>query len=85
MPQVVYLITETLYSRFKQTFPVKSYPKPYLLVYQFSVMSNVIYFLARLRFIAQDSVMTILRRRYGDVLVKKIQKLLQDLRFSTGF
>ena len=32
-------------------------------------------FLARLRFPAQDSIIKILRRRYGHGLIKKIQKL----------
>ena len=40
----------------------------------FRIITYVFLFLARLRFPAQDSIIKILRRRYGDGLVKKVQK-----------
>ena len=40
----------------------------------FRIIRYVFLFLARLRFQAQDSIIRILRRRYGDDLVKKDQK-----------
>ena len=40
----------------------------------FCIITYVFLFLARLRFPAQDSIITILRRRYGDGLVKKVWK-----------
>ena len=44
------------------------------MVYQLSVSSHVFLFLTRLRFPAQDSIIKILLRRYGDGLVKKVRK-----------
>ena len=40
----------------------------------FRIITYVFLFLARLRFPAQDSIIKILRRRYGDGLVKKVRK-----------
>ena len=40
----------------------------------FRIITNVFLFLARLRFPAQDSIIKNLRRRYGNGLVKKVQK-----------
>ena len=40
----------------------------------FRIITYVFLFLARLRFPAQDSIIKTLRRRYGDGLVKKVQK-----------
>ena len=40
----------------------------------FRIITYVFLFLARLRFPAQDSIIKMLRRRYGDGLVKKVQK-----------
>ena len=40
----------------------------------FRIITYVFLFLAKLRFPAQDSIIKILRRRYGDGLVKKVQK-----------
>ena len=53
------------------------------LVYQHSISSHAFLFLTRLRFPAQDSIIKILRRHYGDGLVKKVQRNLiweQNLR-----
>ena len=51
----------------------------------FCIITYVFLFLARLRFPAQDSIITILRRRYGDGLVEKFdfkyRKALLDLEF----
>ena len=49
------------------------------MVYQRSVSSHMFFlFLTRLRFPAQDSIFKILRRRYCDGLVKKVQKFVQS-------
>ena len=40
----------------------------------YCIITYVFLFLARLRFPAQDSIIKILRRRYGDGLVKKVRK-----------
>ena len=40
----------------------------------FRIITYVFLFLARLRFPAQDSIIKMLRRRYGDGLVKKVRK-----------
>ena len=40
----------------------------------FRIITNAFLFLARLRFPAQDSIIKNLRRRYGNGLVKKVQK-----------
>ena len=40
----------------------------------FHIITYVFLFLARLRFPTQDSIIKILRRRYGDGLVKKVRK-----------
>ena len=43
--------------------------------YQLFVSSHMFFlFLARLRFPAQDSIIKVLRRRYGDGLVRKVRK-----------
>ena len=41
----------------------------------FRIITYVFLFLGRLRLPAQDSIIKILRRRYGDCLVKKVRKL----------
>ena len=41
----------------------------------FRIITYMFLFLARLRFPAQDSIIKVLRRRYGDGLVKKVWKL----------
>ena len=41
----------------------------------FHIITYVFLFLKRLRFLAQDSIIKILQRRYGDGLVKKVWKL----------
>ena len=40
----------------------------------FHIITYAFLFLARLRFPAQDSIIKILRRRYGDGLIKKVWK-----------
>ena len=40
----------------------------------FPIITYIFLFPARLRFPAQDSIVKILRRRYGYVLVKKVRK-----------
>ena len=41
----------------------------------FHIITYMFLFLARLRLPAQDSIIKVLRRRYGDGLVKKVRKL----------
>ena len=44
------------------------------MVYQHSISSQMFFCSLRLRFPAQDSIIKILQRRYGDGLVKKVRK-----------
>ena len=48
----------------------------------FRIITYIFLFVARLRFPAQDSIIKILRRHYGDGLVKKVRKFEQfDLKY----